>query len=61
MPCAEINGWLHHATRNLWTVDEAEADDDADGSVKLIVNFHDPNDASDFHHWRGLEGRGRLI
>jgi len=57
----EINGWLHHATRNLWTVDETEADDDDDGTVTVSVTFHDPNDASDFRYWRGLEGRGRLI
>jgi hypothetical protein len=54
----EINGWLHHATRNLWTVDETEADD---GEVRLLFDFRDPNDASDFRYWRGLEGRGRLI
>jgi hypothetical protein len=56
----EINGWLHHATRNLWTVSETEADDDGNGTVTLLFDFRDPLDASDFRYWRGLQGRGWL-
>jgi hypothetical protein len=57
----EIKGWLHYATRNLWTVDETEIDDGDEGRVTLTVTFHDPNDASDFRYWRGLQGHGRLV
>jgi hypothetical protein len=65
---AEARGWLHHCTRSSWTVSESqiesEADDEDDDAqpdvlLTLTFDFRDHLDAGDFHHWRGLHGRGR--
>lgn len=61
---AEARGWLHHTTRNAWTVEETvsdddEGEDDEKRTTTLTFSFRNPLDASDFFYWRGLCGRGR--
>jgi hypothetical protein len=62
----EIDGWLHYSSlrgARTMTETEIETDDDGDdeGRRLLIYTFTDPLDAHDLCHWRGLQGRGRLI
>jgi hypothetical protein len=52
-----VVGCNHH-TRNIWTV--SEADPDEDGRFTLTYNFHDPLDASDFRYSTSVEKRVRL-